>query len=76
MDNIILIREFLQHRLGVDADNISPGTALKDLNVDSLILLDMMFELEEKTGIVLTKDLPIVQTVGELDVLLTKLRRV
>jgi len=75
MDNMALIREFLQQRLGIDPARITPDTSLKDLNVDSLILLDMMFDLEEKTGIVLTKNLPTVHTLGELDTLLCKLQQ-
>ncbi len=74
MDHLTIIREFLHDRLGIDSAQISPETALADLNVDSLVMLDMMFELEEKLGIVLTKEVPAIHTVGELLTLLDELQ--
>lgn len=76
MDHLTIIREFLHDRLGIDSAQIFPETALADLNVDSLVMLDMMFELEEKLGITLTKEVPVVHTVGELLTLLDELQAV
>ena len=54
MDHLTIIREFLHDRLNIDSARVSPETTLADLQVDSLVMLDMMFELEERLGIVLT----------------------
>lgn len=76
MDHLTIIREFLHDRLGINPAQVTPETTLADLDVDSLVMLDMMFELEEKLGIVLTKDIPVIHTVGELLALLDKLQAV
>jgi acyl carrier protein len=75
MDNLSIIRQFLQERLGIAPERVTLETSLSDLKVDSLILLDLMFDLEEKLGVVLTKDLPVIRTVGELDALLNQLKQ-
>lgn len=74
MDHLTIIREFLHDRLNIDSARVSPETTLADLQVDSLVMLDMMFELEERLGIVLTKEVPAVHTVGELLALLDDLQ--
>lgn len=73
MSHLPIIRQFLQERLRIDPESVSPESTLAELKVDSLRMLDLMFDLEEKLDIVLTKDLPAVRTVGELDALLDKL---
>ena len=50
MDSIGLIREFLKDRLGVD----------------SLMMLELMFEFEDRFDIKLSTDLKTPQTVGEM----------
>lgn len=73
MSHLPIIRQFLQERLRIDPESVSAESTLAELKVDSLRMLDLMFDLEEKLDIVLTKDLPVVRTVGELDALLDKL---
>jgi acyl carrier protein len=74
MDSLTIIRQYLNHSLRVDPEHVTGGASLKDLGVDSLVLLDMMFDLEQTLGITLDKDLPIVRTVGELVTLLDTLK--
>lgn len=66
MDSIAIIRDFLGERLSVPADQVQPAATLADLGVDSLMLLELMFEFEEKCGLVLPRDLKSPRTVGEL----------
>lgn len=66
MDSIGLIREFLKDRLGVEPDNVVPAALLADLGVDSLMMLELMFEFEDRFGIKLASDLKTPQTVGEM----------
>lgn len=66
MDSIGLIREFLQDRLGVEPENVIPEALLADLGVDSLMMLELMFEFEDRFGIKLSSDLKTPQTVGEM----------
>lgn len=66
MDSIGLIRDFLKDRLGVEPENVVPGALLADLGVDSLMLLELMFEFEDRFGIKLSSDLQSPRSVGEM----------
>ena len=66
MDSIALIRDFLKDRLGVEAERIVPEAVLADLGVDSLMMLELMFEFEDHFGIKLSPDLKPPRTVGEM----------
>ena len=61
-----MIREFLQERLGVEAEKITPDALLDDLGVDSFMVLELMFEFEDRFDIKLSTDLKTPQTVGEM----------
>ncbi len=70
MDSIGLIREFLKDRLGVEPDTVVPEAPLADLGVDSLMMLELMYEIEDRFNIKLSSDLKTPQTVGEMVVLM------
>ena len=59
MDSLSLIREFLQGRLGVEAEKVVPEALLEPLGVDSLMALELMFEFEDRFGITLGKGLKV-----------------
>jgi acyl carrier protein len=66
MDSIGLIRDFLKDRLGVAPENVVPGALLADLGVDSLMMLELMFEFEDRFDIKLSSDLKSPRSVGEM----------
>jgi len=66
MESIGLIRDFLKDRLGVEPENVVPGAALAELGVDSLMMLELMFEFEDHFGIKLSRDIKTPRTVGEM----------
>lgn len=74
MNSIGLIREFLQDRLGVAPEQVVSEAPLDALGVDSLMLLELMFEFEDRFGITLSKDLKSPRTVGEMADLMDQLR--
>jgi acyl carrier protein len=74
MNSIGLIREFLQNRLGVAPEQVVSEAPLDALGVDSLMLLELMFEFEDRFGITLSKDLKTPRTVGEMADLMDHLR--
>lgn len=73
MDSIGLIREFLQDRLGVEPENVIPEASLVDLGVDSLMMLELMFEFEDRFGIKLSRDIKTPRSVGEMVSLMDRL---
>ena len=66
MDSIGLIRDFLKDRLGVEPENVVPGMPLADLGVDSLMLLELMFEFEDRFEIKIDNDVAAPKTVGDM----------
>ena len=67
MDDLELIQNFLKDR--VDAtllDKIVPDATLTELGIDSLMLVELLFEFEDNTGITVPTDIPPPKTVGEL----------
>jgi acyl carrier protein len=74
MDSLGLIREFLQNRLGIMPERAVPEALLKELGVDSLMMLELMFEFEDRFGITLTKDIKSPRTIGEMAALMDLLR--
>ena len=74
MDSLALIREFLDGRLGVPPLQVAPDAALATLGVDSLMMLELVFECEDRFGVTLDKNLKSPRTVGELVALVDRLR--
>lgn len=74
MDSLALIREFLDARLGVPPQEVVPNAALAALGVDSLMMLELVFECEDRFGVALDKNQKSPRTVGELVMLLDRLR--
>ncbi|MDX9707473.1 MAG: acyl carrier protein [Azospira sp.] len=66
MNTLSVIQEFLKDRLGLEHDRITPEARLEDLGIDSLMLLELLFEFEEKLGISLSNDMAMPETVGAL----------
>lgn len=73
MESIGLIRNFLKDRLGVEPENVVPGAALAELGMDSLMMLELMFEFEDRFGIKLSRDIKTPRSVGEMVSLMDRL---
>ena len=51
MQTLELLRDYLQKKASIEPARVVPQTRLEDIGVDSLILIDMMFELEESLNV-------------------------
>lgn len=65
-DNLAVLREFLQKYKNIDLPAVTPETSLEELKIDSLMLLELLFEFEDKLGIKIPQDIPPPKTVGDL----------
>jgi acyl carrier protein len=65
-DGLEIVRGFLQKRLGVEPSRVKPEAKLPDLDIDSMILLELFFEFEERLGLNLSRDIPTPKTIGDL----------
>lgn len=65
-DNLRLLSEFLHAREKIDPARVTPEATLEELKVDSLLLLELLFEFEDKLGVKIPNDIPQPKTVGDL----------
>jgi acyl carrier protein len=66
MDTLQQVREYIGKKVGTPAEQIVPEATLESIGVDSLMLLDLMFDFEDLLKIKLPNDLPRPETVAEL----------
>lgn len=64
---------YIHERLGVDVKAADAATELASLGVDSLSLLEMVFEIEEKFGVRVDEDVPPPRSCGDLVALIESL---
>jgi acyl carrier protein len=66
-ENLTLLGNFLRkHDKNFDPARVTPETSLAELNVDSLLLLELLFEFEDQLGISIPNDVPPPKTVGDV----------
>jgi acyl carrier protein len=53
MDSLTIIREFLDSRLEIAPETVLPEAKLDDLDVDSLMLAEIVFEFEDRFNLTL-----------------------
>lgn len=75
MDTLSVIRDFLKDRLGLEHGQIQPESTLESLGIDSLMLLELLFEFEEKLDVTLSNDMATPKTVGELIAIVEQLQQ-
>ena len=46
-----VVKNFLGERFDISADRITDGTSVRDLGLDSMMMLEVMLELEDRLGI-------------------------
>lgn len=66
MDTLSAVRSFLQDRLGIDPARVTPDADLGELGVDSLMLLELIFDFEDQLDADLPKDIATPRTIGQL----------
>jgi acyl carrier protein len=65
-DHLKLLSEFLYQREKIDPARVTPEATLEELKVDSLLLLELLFEFEDRLGVKIPNDIPPPKTVGDL----------
>jgi acyl carrier protein len=51
MQTLELLRDYLSTKASIDPAKVTPDARLEDIGVDSLVLIDLMFELEESLNV-------------------------
>lgn len=66
MDTLKLLRDELHARYDVPAESVTPDATLESLGIDSLGLVELLFELEDKQGIRTPSDFRTPHTVADV----------
>jgi acyl carrier protein len=51
MQTLDLLRDYLQRKASIEPQKVTPEARLEDLGIDSLMLIDLIFELEESLNV-------------------------
>lgn len=71
-NNLKLIKTYLDQHLDNPPENLTPESRIDEIGIDSLTLLELMMELEDKYDFRLPEDAPTPETVGQLLALVEK----
>ena len=74
METLELLQDFIKRRVGNLTEPVTLESNLEAIGVDSLMLLDLMFDLEDKDNVGMPDDLPRPETVGDLIAIFDKLK--
>lgn len=66
MDLLPKIQSMLQEQFGLNAEQVEPGRTLADLGIESLSVIEFMFELENEFGIEISEEGEPPRTVADL----------
>ena len=72
MESFTLIREYINKHVNKPPENLTVESRLDEIGIDSLALLELVFELEEKHGVNVPNDVPMPETVAQLIELIEK----
>lgn len=72
MQDTAPVYRFVDERLGIELKSADAATELASLGVDSLSLLELMFEIEEKFGVTVDQDAAPPRKCGELVALIER----
>ncbi len=65
--NLALLSEFLlKYDKNFDSARVTRETSLEEIKVDSLLLLELLFEFEDRLGVKIPQDIQRPTTVGDL----------
>jgi len=73
-ENLTLLSEFLHKRENIEPARVTPEASLEELKIDSLLLLELLFEFEDKLGVTMPHDITPPKTVGDLLAIVDRLK--
>lgn len=56
MSTLVTIRQLMQERLGLSDEQLRPEQSLEEIGIDSLAMVEFMFDLEDAFGVRLTDE--------------------
>jgi acyl carrier protein len=60
------LQDLMQEKYGLDVSQVGPSTSLRASGVDSLALVEFIFDIEDRMGVTVPDDNPNMDTLAEL----------
>jgi len=76
MSSLKELQDLIQEKYGLDATALGPHTSMLGSGVDSLALVEFLFDIEERYGISIPDNNPDLDTLAELAEIVDRLRAV
>ena len=73
-ENLALIKEFLDKHVKNPPGNLTPETTFESLGLDSMSMLELLFEIEDKYGIHIPETVSAPNTIRDLVKLVERYR--
>lgn len=68
-----MVVDFLAERFELDRDRLQTGASLRDLGLDSIIMLDVLLDVEDRLGVKLSDlAMPANPTIGDIVALIQR----
>jgi acyl carrier protein len=74
MNSLQELQVLIQEKYGLDAEALDPHESMRASGVDSLALVEFLFEVEDRYGISIPDNKPDLDTLAELAVIVDRLR--
>lgn len=75
MNSLSVISTFLNERLDIDPARVVPDATLENLGVDSMMILELVFEFEQEMNVRISLDTATPRTVGELIAIVERMQK-
>jgi len=74
MSSLKELQDLIQEKYGLAPDALQPNASMRASGIDSLALVEFIFEIEDKFGIAIPDNNPNLDTLAELAELVDRLR--
>lgn len=66
MSTLVTIQQLMQERLGLTEEQLRPEQGLEEIGIDSLAMVEFMFDLEDAFGVRLTDERTPIRTIQDI----------
>lgn len=74
MSSLKELQDLIQKKYGIDPATLDPNASMREAGIDSLALVEYLFEVEDRFGISVPEQEPNIDTLAELARVVDELR--
>jgi acyl carrier protein len=74
MSSLKELQDLIHEKYGIEPASLDPNASMRERGIDSLALVEFVFEIEDRFGITVPDDDPNIDTLAQLAALVDKVR--